>query len=611
MLGLERFESQYKKLLPPHKAKSGVDLSVFFNSQEMQYFQILKNKTIFMHISRPLLLFIFGLFAATSTLNAQKTSAFQKASFVDEAGTTLPYRILYPENYDPQQSYPLLVFLHGSGERGTDNEAQLTHGTQPFLDPEFRATYPAFVVFPQCAREEEWSELDINGGQWSFPFREKPTAMLQAAIELIDHLEDTLTLDRSRFYLGGLSMGGFGAFDWLARQPQRFAAAFPICGGGHPGLTKMYAPQTPLWIFHGAEDKVVPADLSRAIVKSIEEQGVETRYNEYPGVGHNSWDNAFAEPQLLPWLFSQQRISPQHRYVRQVFEELEKRTYTYAIKGADTLDLDVYFPTNDQETDRPLLLYMHGGGFAIGKRDEPGLIQFAKQMARRGYVVASMSYRLTLKGQSFSCDQATANKLTTFRKAVADIRDATNFLLSKSGEIPFNEKQVVIAGSSAGAEAVLHAAYWQDEDLKSVNFAVLPDQFRYAAVVSMAGAIVDTTLITKDNAIPTILYHGTCDPLVPYASAPHHYCEPGAPGYLMLHGGASIADHLEDLDQSFALYTSCGGEHEWNDRPLFVHVQELATLLANTVVSGQKTQIRAILEHTGACNNPKMPACQK
>ena len=105
----------------------------------------------------------------------------------------------------------------------------------------------------------------------------------------------------------GLSMGGYGTFDLLSRRPEKFAAAVPICGGGNPELAERYAPHTSLWVFHGEEDTVVPAELSRTMVKAIEKAGGDVKYTEYKGIGHNSWDPAFAEEDLLPWLFNKQR----------------------------------------------------------------------------------------------------------------------------------------------------------------------------------------------------------------------------------------------------------------------------------------------------------------
>lgn len=270
------------------------------------------------------------------------------------------------------------------------------------------------------------------------------------------------------------------------------------------------------------------------------------------------------------------------RYQKEIFPDVQKQTFTYTEKGQEALDLDVYIPKGDQVKSRPTLLYVHGGGFAGGRRDETRYTQFAERLARMGYVVVSMSYRLTMKGKSFSCDQPAPNKIKTFQLAVEDIRLATQFLLAKSPELGIDEEQVVLAGSSAGAEAVLHAAYWQDKHLLESS-PKLPTGFRYAGVISMAGAIVDTTLITAKTAIPTQLFHGTCDNLVPYSTAPHHYCDEEAVGYLILHGAYSIAERLRQLGKPYFLLTGCTGKHEWNDKPLFDHVGDIVSFLNEEV----------------------------
>ncbi len=141
---------------------------------------------------------------------------------------------------------------------------------------------------------------------FNFPASLPPTAPSRLLYQLIDSMMASGSVDTRRVYVGGLSMGGMGTFDMLARFPSRFAAAFPICGAGNVKLAKRYAKNTALWIFHGAEDKLVPTFYSQQYFALLKAKGADVKYTEYPGVGHNSWDNAFAEPDLLPWLFSHQ-----------------------------------------------------------------------------------------------------------------------------------------------------------------------------------------------------------------------------------------------------------------------------------------------------------------
>lgn len=242
---------------------------------------------------------------------AQDFSAYEKRMLIQGADT-LRYRLLLPANYDAGKSYPLVLFLHGSGERGRDNEAQLKHGGTLFLRDSIRERYPAIVVFPQCPAGNTWAPVrsasDSAGKRtFSFPPDAPATRPMALLLQLIDTLERNYRIDDDRVYVGGLSMGGMGTFDLVARKPKTFAAAFPICGGGAPeNAAKLRG--TAWWVFHGAADPVVPWHLSEQMVKAIQQKGRSSvLFTLYPGVEHNSWDNAFAEPRLLSWLFGKTR----------------------------------------------------------------------------------------------------------------------------------------------------------------------------------------------------------------------------------------------------------------------------------------------------------------
>ncbi|MFW5726159.1 MAG: alpha/beta hydrolase-fold protein [Bacteroidota bacterium] len=258
-------------------------------------------------LSSLLVFLIIGLLPAFS-----QQSLFQEKEFITSNGQPLPYRILFPESMEPGESYPVVLFLHGAGERGNDNEKQLIHGSSLFLDAENREKYPAIVVFPQCPENEWWSPTEIVGmirtaDQQSIPNDYDASEAMQSVMELMAILRQDPVTDTTRMYVMGLSMGAFGIFDLLHRQPQWFAAAVPICGGGDQSKAAVYADDVPLWIFHGSEDSVVPVEASRAMKEAVEKAGGTVRYTEYEGVDHNSWDPAFAEPELLPWLFSHKR----------------------------------------------------------------------------------------------------------------------------------------------------------------------------------------------------------------------------------------------------------------------------------------------------------------
>ncbi|CAL1519937.1 dienelactone hydrolase family protein [Chitinophaga sp. MM2321] len=242
----------------------------------------------------------------------QDLSAYSQELYIRK-GDTLRYRLLMPANYDIHKKYPLIVFLHGSGERGWDNNAQLLHGGEMFLKDSIRTNYPAFVLFPQCPGNTIWApmqmERDSTGKviKADFPLDGPPTKPTALLTTLLDSLRTTGKIDTKRIYIGGLSLGGMGTFYMISKHPEMFAAAFPICGGGNVAKAGRFAKKVPVWIFHGGADQVVPVEGSRAYNEKLKALGSEVKYTEYPGVGHNSWDNMFVEPGFFQWLFQHKK----------------------------------------------------------------------------------------------------------------------------------------------------------------------------------------------------------------------------------------------------------------------------------------------------------------
>lgn len=225
-------------------------------------------------------------------------SQLSKETFQGPGGV-LPFRLLRPKNEEKAgQKYPLVVFLHGAGERGTDNETPLVHGVVEFVKNQDR--HPCFLIAPQCPSGKRWVEVD-----WSSPSHLMPTepsAPMQSLIALIEHLEKTLPIDSRRIYLTGLSMGGYGVWDLMARQPGRYAAAVPVCGGADETKAAELA-RTPVWAFHGAKDGVVVPQRSRNAIEAVKKAGGIAKYEEYPDVGHDSWNRAYANRDMHDWLF--------------------------------------------------------------------------------------------------------------------------------------------------------------------------------------------------------------------------------------------------------------------------------------------------------------------
>lgn len=239
--------------------------------------------------------------------HAQELSKYEQRTFI-QGKDTLAHRILFPENFNPKYKYPIVFFLHGAGERGDDNYKQLTHGAKLFLKDDIRKQFPAIVVFPQCPTDSYWANVIFTkdtSGKRIFNFQEggKATMAMQALLGIIDHITGKPYADKKRVYAGGLSMGGMGTYELLRRRPKLFAAAFAICGGDNVANVQKYS-HVPLWIFHGEQDNVVPVSLSTALSDQLKVLGKPVKLTLYPEANHNSWDSAFAEPGLLPWLFS-------------------------------------------------------------------------------------------------------------------------------------------------------------------------------------------------------------------------------------------------------------------------------------------------------------------
>ncbi|MEE2723715.1 MAG: alpha/beta hydrolase-fold protein [Bacteroidota bacterium] len=247
------------------------------------------------------------LLIITNSLCGQQ---FNKEIFIHKKDS-LPYRILLPKNYNSQKLYPMLIFLHGAGERGDDNELQLIHGGSLFKSNDFRNNYPAIVVFPQCPEKSFWANVKRNsdkdiGKKFDFIDDIFENKQLEMVERLLTFIEKKYKIDTTKRYVGGLSMGGMGTFELVARNPDYFAAAFPICGGGNPKWANLLK-STPFWIFHGEDDSVVSVDFSRKMFEALSQVNASVRLTIYPGVNHNSWDNSFQDPDLINWLFLNKR----------------------------------------------------------------------------------------------------------------------------------------------------------------------------------------------------------------------------------------------------------------------------------------------------------------
>jgi predicted peptidase len=223
---------------------------------------------------------------------------FQRRTVAIE-GTPSIYRVYVPRAKPP---LPAILFLHGRGESGSDGLAQTTVGIGPAIERHPKR-FPAVVVFPQASETYGWRG-------WN----------LLAALAALDDVERAYDIDRDRVSVTGLSMGGFGAWAIAALHPQRFAAIAPVCGGFDSTATNMRMAEAvkriaaiPQWAFHGDADNIIVVEHSRRMVAALRAAGADVRYTEYAGVKHNSWDRAYAEAELLPWMLGQRRTGAQER----------------------------------------------------------------------------------------------------------------------------------------------------------------------------------------------------------------------------------------------------------------------------------------------------------
>ncbi|HKB02064.1 MAG TPA: prolyl oligopeptidase family serine peptidase [Gemmataceae bacterium] len=226
---------------------------------------------------------------------AKPATGFQTRLFRSPDGQAANYTLFVPHGYDPDRPAPVILFLHGAGEAGTDGEKP----TQTGLGPAVRAreaTFPFLAVFPQVS-----DRLPASHGSWR---PGQPDA--ERALAILDEVCREYRADPNRVYLTGVSVGGTGLWQVAAAHPDRWAAIVPVCGYG-PVANAAALKDLPCWCFHGADDGNVPVERSREMVSALRRAGGNPRYTEYPGVGHNSWEKAYETDELYEWLLAQAR----------------------------------------------------------------------------------------------------------------------------------------------------------------------------------------------------------------------------------------------------------------------------------------------------------------
>ena len=246
-------------------------------------------------------------------------------------GTTLPYRLMLPDDYNEDESYPLILFLHGAGERGTDNVTQMKNVFQK-ISTKNRG---AILIAPQCDPDNQWVDTPWAEGPYSTD--EVPESNeLQAVMALIEYIQENYSVDKTRIYATGLSMGAFGVWDLMVRHNDIFAAGVACCGGGDPSKGELLK-DTPMFVFHGDADPTVPVEGSRDTVNAILEAGGEVVfYKEYPNYPHGIWDIAFEEVGLFDELL-EYRLSDRYDIeVEDITEETSEDTDTTGESATNT-----------------------------------------------------------------------------------------------------------------------------------------------------------------------------------------------------------------------------------------------------------------------------------
>lgn len=227
-----------------------------------------------------------GFLISSGLLQAQEGGRQAPAKFSRSLNVEMEYLLSLPENYEQEEKWPLILFLHGAGERGNDLEKVKVHGPPKLIAAGQK--FPFIVVSPQCAKDRWWQAVELS--------------------LLLDEIVEKYQVDEDRIYVTGLSMGGFGTWSLVQHAPHRFAAIAPICGGGDRQFVKQYK-HVPIWIFHGAKDRAVPVERSLEMADALKKQQASPKLTIYPNAEHDSWTETYNNPELYTWFLSHRRVA--------------------------------------------------------------------------------------------------------------------------------------------------------------------------------------------------------------------------------------------------------------------------------------------------------------
>ena len=261
--------------------------------KEMWYKLIMKLAALFLVLAAP----AWAQFSAEEMLKPYV--------YTNETGETFAYRMSAPQFPVAGKKYPLILFLHGSGECGADNLRQIKVGLPSLMAVLLKQPEPVIVLAPQCQSGNWWIHKLARDANYAAA--KVPTGSMEVALSLCHNMVASGLADPDRLYITGLSLGGFGAWDAIQRETTLFAAAIPICGGGDIRRVQPIK-KLPIWVFHGRDDKNVSVDCSRRMVESLKLAGNRSvRYTEYEHAAHDVWDRAYSDPEVIVWLLKQNR----------------------------------------------------------------------------------------------------------------------------------------------------------------------------------------------------------------------------------------------------------------------------------------------------------------
>ncbi|NLV92610.1 MAG: prolyl oligopeptidase family serine peptidase [Firmicutes bacterium] len=492
-----------------------------------------------------------GQFTSTGRINLV-VDDFQALVYEDGAGQKLPYQLYVPKGYDPAKKYPLVMFLHGAGERGVDGQVQLeaNEGAVIWASDVVQEEHPCFVLAPQCPPKKSWTRREVVSGNISVEL----TPEIKMGYTVLQQVAKEYSVDSQRIYLTGLSMGGFGTWALGMEYPETFAALVPICGGGDPRKVEAIADK-PIWTFHHAGDPVVPVERTRDMVRALEREGEDlyyrpVLYTEYP-VGeplvygnHSSWVPAYRTKEMRDWLFAQRlgvgvgkvrHISPGRELPDPPFKD-GKIPYGFAktddikgqfrdiryTNGPDSQKLDIYLP-DEGEGPFPVMMYIHGGAFFFGSKEMDDLQPILHGL-KRGYAVVSINYTLidcTIGKEII--DQS------VYPEALYQAKAAVRWIRANAEVYGFDPERIAVLGTSAGGQiagllgTTGHKPETEDLSLGNADFS---SQVQAAIICCGANFATPTFLCSAfstkienhahPDGPPILVVHGERDEAIPY-----------------------------------------------------------------------------------------------